>query len=158
MKRHMRLFVASCVVALSFPLFADSVVKVRDPEDKVVEVPLLTSTKITFGESGLSIANEGADALVLAWPNVNSISFGEVSGVKVLKPENSLGLRRNPVYSSLEVTGHDGNVTDLHVISMSGAIMVNVAGWNGEDVDVSAIPAGVYILSINNNNIKFIKK
>lgn len=158
MKGHMKLFMASCVVALSFPLFADTVVKVRDPEDKVIEVPLRTDTKITFGNSGVSIANDGSDAVVFNWANVQTISFGTGSGVKMLQAKSCLGLRQNPVYATLEVTGHNGKATDLCVTSMSGAKMMNVTRWNGEAVDVSAMPAGVYVLSINNNNIKFIKK
>lgn len=158
MKRHIRLFVASFIVALSFPLFADSVVKVRDAEDKVIEVPLNLGTKITFAKSGVSIANDGAEAVLFPYQDVKAISFGKGSGVKEFQTRNSLGLRQNPVYSNLEVSGHDGAPADLCVISMSGARMMKISGWTGETVDVSALPVGVYILSINNNNIKFIKK
>lgn len=157
-KYYKKLLMVSGIAALSLPLSAESVIKVTQMDESAVSVPLNTGTKISFSQTGVDMANEGADIISFPYADIKAISFGHTSGVTGISMQRTFGLRQNPVENALEVVGHDGSPSDLFISSMAGVRMKSVKKWNGEAIDVSSLPSGVYILSINNKSIKFIKK
>lgn len=91
--------------------------------------------------------------------NVKRITFqGSWMGVESARVESSIQLKENPVGAYLGVEAYNGAATTLSVYSISGREAVRVERWKGEDVDVSRLPSGLYILHINQSTIKFIKK
>ena len=158
MNRHMRLLMASGVLASAALLYAENEIKVTSSDDKTVTTPLNLATKISFGQNGIEISNEGSDIINIPYADAQTISFGVKSEVKFLQSQSRLALRHNPVESTLEITGHDGKPTNLSISALSGTRILSIKAWNGENVDVSSLASGIYILNINNNPIKFIKK
>lgn len=58
----------------------------------------------------------------------------------------------------LKVSGWDGaRQATLEVFNLQGMTLARLAGWHGQDVDVSGLPAGVYVVKIGNKAAKFIK-
>lgn len=120
--------------------------------------PLTIDTRVAFGEKGVSVIN-GTKTETVDWKDVQSVSFGGVSGVEALSAETTAwSLRESPVGNSIEVVGCDTLPARLTVTSLNGAAAISIDGWNGEPVDASSLPAGIYIININNSSLKFIKK
>lgn len=76
----------------------------------------------------------------LSYDHFTTANDTHVAGVKL----EGVRLAQNPVTDLVEVVGTD--VRDLTVIAMDGAV---VARGSGQTLDVSALPAGLYLLHIN---------
>jgi len=92
---------------------------------------------------------------------VSRITFsGDWSSVrKVGDGRPTLRIVENPVGDELRLDGHDsGRPTTLTVYSIAGRQAVRISSWNGESVNVSTLPKGVYLLQADNVTLKFMKK
>ena len=159
MKKSMRLLVASGVLASASLLTANAekAVEITDPEGGVEKIPLNLNTRLAFGQTGIDISNDGEASVSIPYLKIQSISFGDLSRVGEIHSA-TIGLRQNPVGNMLQVTGQDSKSAVLGITSMDGKTMLLIKDWHGEDIDVAALHPGIYLLSINNNTIKFIKK
>ena len=120
--------------------------------------PLTIDTRIAFGDKGVSVIN-GTQTETVDWKDVQSVSFAGVSGIAAVSAETpGWSLRESPVGNTIEVVGCDVLPARLSVVSLNGAGAISIDGWNGEAIDASSLPAGIYIININNSSLKFIKK
>lgn len=119
--------------------------------------PLTTDTRITFGQ-GVTVTN-GSETASMSWDAFSKLSFYVSTGLEGVMndPSARIRLRENPVYNLLQV---DGAFSDsaLGIYSVSGVCHLSLAHWQGESIDVSSLPSGLYILSIDNKTVKFFKK
>lgn len=160
MNNPTRLLLASAMLASLSLAYAKSEVEVKDPEGgETITAPLKVGTVISFNPTGIRISNTGEPDVTVASAQGKIISFltSQVSASQI-KADRSLALRRNPVETTLEITGHDGNPAVLTVTSLAGQRLVKIDSWQGENVDVTSLVSGIYILNINNQTFKFIKK
>lgn len=160
MNNQTKILLASAIL-FSAPLArAESEIEVKAPDDgPTVTAPLRVGTVLTLKTDGIEIANEGESLVSLPYSQVMTISFNtEKVGVGRVEAASPLSLRRNPVESRLEIAGHDGSAAQLRVTSLAGQLAVSLDAWKGEPVDVTHLTPGVYILNINNQTLKFIKK
>ena len=160
MNNPTRLLLASAMLASVSLVNAKSEVEVKDPDGgETVTAPLKVGTIISFDNAGIRIANEGDPDVTVSLAEGKIISFLTTPvSVGNIGADRSLALRRNPVETMLEITGHDGNPAVLTVTSLAGQQLVKIDGWQGENVDVTSLVSGIYILNINNQTFKFIKK
>lgn len=151
---------AAALTLCALPLSAENVVEVHAPDNGgVTTAPLSTSTVISFKTQGLEISTNGSASTNVAYANAEKITFKtSESSVAIIDAKSTLRLRRNPVESILEMQGHDGKCAKLAVTSLSGQVMISLKEWNGEAIDVSCLTSGLYLLNINNQTFKFIKK
>lgn len=152
----------AALLAAAIPAMADSRVAVDPAEDggETSYAELTVDTKITFGPTGLTVVN-GESSTVFAYSTLSKVRFetGVNSGVgNVMQNHTSLSLRQNPVETTLEVLGYDGAPTAFAVYSVTGAQALSLSAWQGEPVDVSHLTPGLYLLTVNNETLKFLKK
>lgn len=87
------------------------------------------------------------------------LAFEEQSGVAEVRPDAvAIALRTNPVEQSLDFTAAPAEACALSVFSLQGSLLLSLPAWQGESVDVSSLAPGLYIVSFNNQSIKFYKK
>lgn len=160
MKRPTRLLIASGILASATMLsaHAERSVEVKDHDGNVAKTPLTVGTHISFGETGIDIINEGESPVSFQYLNISSISFGQGSGVNAIQAGTSLRLASNPVGDILRIYGFESKTAPLSISSLNGTSMLSIRQWKGEDINVSHLNPGIYLLTINNNTIKFIKK
>jgi len=90
--------------------------------------------------------------------NITSVSFEEVTGIETLKPESTISVFPNPVQETLTVKGvkKDAKIT---LYDMSGGLLQTVTSQeNITNINVSSLQQGVYLLQVDKQVIKFIKK
>lgn len=149
---------AATALFCTLPALGDAGVEVTGHDGTTTSLPLSTGTKIVF-ENGINLS-EGSSSTHITWDKVSRITFRtSTSGVAGVESVTStLALRQNPVGDCIEVVGADQLPARFAVYSLTGARWIEIGAWNGESVDATALPAGIYLLTINNQTIKFIKK
>lgn len=125
------------------------------------KINLTTETSIKFSEKNFNVFETyDAKPVTFAYAEVRTITFGDGTSTAVTpNPENAMNLRlvQNPVRDLLRISGHDGSRTQLRIVAMNGATIFSTL-WQGEDLDVSALRTGFYLVVINSQVIKFIKQ
>ena len=133
-----------------------------DDSREATVVNLLDGSRLVFGgEPAFDFSNCGSAPGRINVADVKRITFeGKWTGVEgVSKEATSLRLRSNPVEAILSVEGYDGSKPAVvSIYSIAGREALHGENWKGEDINVSHLPTGVYILRINNSTLKFIKK
>ncbi|MCM1005428.1 MAG: T9SS type A sorting domain-containing protein [Prevotella sp.] len=91
--------------------------------------------------------------------DVTKIVFGlNDSGISpVLSDGQGLALKQNPVYDTLSFIGAPDAPCLVEMFSLAGHKVMTLNGWAGDDINVSNLSAGTYILRINNQIFKLIK-
>lgn len=98
------------------------------------------------------------DGVVIAPVLVATFSESAPESVEGVKNDIDVSVFPNPVVSQLNLQGLRENAT-AQVYSLDGALLIETAltPANGR-IDVSALPAGVYVLQVNQTVVKFVKK
>ena len=91
-------------------------------------------------------------------PNVTSLSFDETTGIESPKVESSIFVFPNPVKETLTVKGVEKDAI-ISLYDMSGKLLQAITSQeNSTDINVSSLQQGIYLLQIDKQIIKFIKK
>lgn len=121
------------------------------------EAALTVDTKIMFSGTSIRIDN-GGNITEVPFADAEKIYFSGITSLGAVEGESAFGIRRNPVGDRLELTGYAGTPVSLTVTSLSGQVAAQLPAWAGETIDVSSLAPGIYLVTINNETLKFIKK
>lgn len=121
--------------------------------------------RIDFAGDKVNVVYRDTQAVTAtyAFDDVSAIAFNllptGVEAVTAGKPDGAaLLLRVMSDGNVLKVSGWDSaRQATLEVFNLQGMTLARLAGWHGQDVDVSDLPAGVYVVKIGNKAAKFIK-
>ncbi len=152
--KKLLLFV-SLVVGLGSSFAQDIVVQTSSGGQ--TSVPLDNVRKITFDNGNMVLSTNGNEDFELPLDDIMKILFDEDgSNVDRIVADTNLQLVRNS-RNSIGVTGLE-TATDARIVNTAGSIVMIQRQWSGSDIDISALPSGVYVLVVGNNNIfKFSK-
>lgn len=145
-------------LALGATATAEVSLVVNGPEEtEVATVDLSTVRKVTFGAEGVNIVLNDESSQVVAWQNVQKLTFtGSEGGIKDASLTEDL--TKVVLFCANECVGARGlnaGVNSLAVIDVCGRTVVSQPNWNGTPVSISHLPKGVYILKVNNQTLKF---
>lgn len=152
--KKLLLFV-SLVVGLGSSFAQDIVV--QSTSGQQTSVPLDNVKKITFDNGNLLLSTNGSDDFELPLDDILKIFFKEGdAGVDRIVADTNLQLVRNS-RNTIGITGLE-TTADARIVNTAGSIVMIQRQWNGSDIDISALPSGVYVLVVGTNNIfKFSK-
>lgn len=151
--KKLLLFV-SLVVGLGSSFAQDIVVQTSSGGQ--TSVPLDNVRKITFDNGNMVLSTNGNEDFELPLDDIMKILFDEDgSNVDRIVTDANLKLVRNS-RNSIGVTGLE-TATDARIVNTAGSIVMIQRQWNGSDLDISALPSGVYVLVVGNNIFKFSK-
>ncbi len=125
-----------------------------------VAVDITDATVFKVGKNAtFTLQEDGVDLATLKAADIASLKFEYVTtGVEnTLVDRFALRLRTNPVENVLSFIGQAPENANLAIYATDGKCVLNVAGWQGDDLDVSSLSGGLYVLKINNQIMKFIK-
>lgn len=152
--KKLLLFV-SLVVGLGSSFAQDIVVQTSSGGQ--TSVPLDNVRKITFDNGNMVLSTNGNENFELPLDDIMKILFDEDgSNVDRIVTDANLKLVRNS-RNSIGVTGLE-TAADARIVNTAGSIVMIQRQWSGSDINISALPSGVYVLVVGNNNIfKFSK-
>lgn len=150
---------------LFFLMFAFSVANsiYATEVDKMVAIST-DGNKTAYALASVNRINVIADANSASMTVVDKDGNQFAGYVKILFAETETGVEElditsvyiypNPVVNTLSIQGVDEN-TSLEVYTLTGKSIINT---KGTELDVTSLNEGTYILRINNQYVKFIKK
>lgn len=131
--------------------------------DKMVAVSA-DGDQTTYALASVNRINVIADANSASMTVVDKDGNQFAGYAKILFAETETGVEElditsvyiypNPVVNTLSIQGVDEN-TSLEVYNLTGKSIINT---KGTELDVTSLNEGTYILRINNQYVKFIKK
>ena len=131
--------------------------------DKMVAIST-DGNKTAYALASVNRINVIADANSASMTVVDKDGNQFAGYVKILFAETETGVEElditsvyiypNPVVNTLSIQGVDEN-TSLEVYTLTGKSIINT---KGTELDVTSLNEGTYILRINNQYVKFIKK
>ena len=154
------------VIAVALMLSATTVSKADkllqvyslDTEAAPVEYAIRTISKVTFASTNFSVLQGEEVAGVFELKNVSSIKFAESTAVQSVEQASAIVVTPNPVRDNLVIKGGEelyGSAVSIY--SVTGANVMQLSSWQGEAINISHLPAGVYIINIQSETIKFVK-
>lgn len=116
--------------------------------------PVSTVQKVVFENNTMTVKMKAEDDAT----NITCIKFSQDTGIKEQKSESSFFVFPNPVIETLTVNGiKKGAIINLY--DMSGALLKTVISQdNVMNINVSSMQPGMYLLQIDKQVIKFLKK
>ncbi len=132
----------------------------NDEGTKPALFEITDATVLKVGENASFMLQEnGVDLATLKAADIASLKFEYVTtGVEnTLVDRLALRLRTNPVENVLSFIGQAPENANLAIYATDGKCVLSVADWQGDDLDVSSLSGGLYVLKINNQIMKFIK-
>lgn len=115
--------------------------------------------KVTFSEGLFTVfGEESAPMKKMDISKISRISFASAeSSVKSPGAASEVRLRQNPVADLMSADGVPAG-SRAALYDLSGRRMLEASPWAGEGIDVSHLPSGMYLLQVNSQTIKVIKK
>lgn len=141
----------------------------QDDKDLVVETKAGTSQtfnisgiqRLDFSNQGVTVVSKDKDGTTFAFDDIKKITFvSAANGISQIKTEGATGqtIFISNDGNSLTVKGwNPAQYADVSVFSVGGARVLEAKGWNGQTVNISALPSGVYVVRVGNKTGKFRK-
>ena len=165
MKKIIKFLLVSTLVAVSFDMLAQVnrqlVMEVKDIDGThSSRIPLTTASHLKLTPVGIQVTSGDELDTMLSYYNVQSLSFvfDDIDGITLPEADSSLRLCQNPIYDLLMFTEYPELPSTLAIIDMKGSVRFVVEKWHGQDIDVSSLAPGIYLVTVNSCTLKFVKK
>lgn len=115
--------------------------------------------KLTFAESLLGVYDfQSAQAETFGLANVKTIWFVDATtGISAPTVQQPGSFRLSYADGFITATGL-ANGANAALYTTGGQKVMDIGQWDGSPLSVSALQGGVYILKVDNNTIKFVKR
>ena len=156
MKRKKLLIAAG--LALSAACYAQDNVTVNTASgQKVYKMDDIES--ITFDGATMKVNKNSKETETINLAEITNISFDVSTGVNGLKvKDENLLISVKAGSNIIEIGGYDNSKNySVDIFNTAGAKVLGYANWRGEQLNISSLSKGVYVLKINNTTLKFSK-
>jgi len=120
-------------------------------------VSLADIRKMTFDDGQLVVTLTDREPLTLPLATLQKLNFttADITAIRAQQSPNAKALRLTIHDGRLHASGWDASRrAALTVYSTDGRRLLTVAGWQGEDIDLSQLPRAVYIIGIDSQTAK----
>lgn len=126
------------------------------------EIALADISRITLTSVGLNIESLNSENIAfIGYDNLKKITFDRSSSPALSVLENELPNipTVTVVGDMLVVNGAESLLgSTISIYSAIGQNMIDIPSWNGESVNLSTLPLGIYIVKIKSETFKIIKR
>ncbi|MBD5254291.1 MAG: T9SS type A sorting domain-containing protein [Barnesiella sp.] len=148
-------FGASCVLSAS----ADKGVVVISTDGSQYEVTLADVNRIEIGSTALTLQSKSGSGETVSYSDIDRVLIGaEVSAVQNIIAPDEVAVWPTVTTDLLNVTGLTAGAP-VTVVDIKGAtVLRTVANEGVTTLSLSQLPAGLYIVTVNTQSVKIIKK
>ena len=144
------------MVLAAFTGTAQSKVTLTFQNASTQEIEVSASGKIYFSDDYMYIDDGTALPYSFAVSDIRKMQFAEGVGIQNIVTE-TFKVYPNPVRNELYVSGNNPGSYRYALYSIDGRMLQQGEVGNGETIHTGDIPAGLYILKINNTSLKINK-
>ncbi|MGI6223643.1 MAG: T9SS type A sorting domain-containing protein [Prevotella sp.] len=139
----------------------DKKLVVESKEGVNEEYPLPDVQRIDFSSTGITVVEDSETGTAYAFDEIKKITFTTYStGISQIRTD-SKSAKRIFISSDgarLTIEGWDASkYADLSIYSVNGARQMAIGNWNGQSIDITGLPHGIYVVKAGNNSGKFRK-
>ena len=155
-------------LALATGMQAQSSLYVKTKDGTQTAYTVSGIRKLTFPTGNVAVTNTSGNTQSYALSNVRYLSFTDYkteAPIVKTQDEGSLRLYPNPASNELSVAYQalKSGTVHLRIVDLTGKTLVeqqheNTSGENAVKLNISALPAGVYLLSNGEESKEFVKK
>ena len=150
-------FILGCVGYVN-PLHAQTKMVVHSPSGSTEETALDQIKTLVFDTQGFKV--NGWESQILhnyPFSDVRIITFNKsTTGIEETRNAQE-ALKVKLLGTGLTIEGWPaGQEADVAIYAVNGRCCYRQAQWQGESIDVSSMPVGVYILKVNQQTLKFV--
>ena len=139
-----------------FTATAQSKVTLTFQNASTQEIEVSAAGKIYFSDDYMYIDDGTALPYSFAVSDIRKMTFGEGVGIQDIVTK-AFKVYPNPVHNELYVNGNEFGSYRYALYSIDGRMLQQGEVGNGEPIHTGDIPAGLYILKINNTSLKINK-
>lgn len=118
--------------------------------------------KIDISGTSLKIVETNGSGTTYAFDSILKIMLTDgtdgIGNTETEQSQNKLTVTVFTDGNTLRVNGWNDSVSAmLDIYDLNGKKLVHAMEWNGQDINISSLPKGIYILKIGTNTAKFRK-
>lgn len=124
---------------------------------KISEISL-----VRFDDGGMTVVGNGDETHFHTYASLNSLIFDtngeyvETAVEKISVGTGRLRIALSPAKDAIRISGISDRATAT-IYSVSGAKALAVPATDGESIDITSLMPGIYIVTVGNQTVKFIK-
>ena len=151
-----KLFVLFTLMVAMLPLSAQHII-VQKTENASQAVELQKFSRMTFSGTSVNIVQTDGVVATADMSEITRIYFGEYTGIAKVDFNN--GKELVSYISSDEIAVNCAVGEEISIYNVSGTMVLNVnQGSEGGSVSIANLPKGIYLLRVNRQTVKIIKK
>lgn len=121
-----------------------------------VSLSQIRSVKFAGSSIQLFLLDESVGTLTIAYDGQSSIKFADEAPTGIDLPKANKGAEIAYAGNTLSAKGLDGASVTLY--GVDGRQVMHFADWDGSPVNLATLSKGVYVLKVNNQSFKILKK
>ncbi len=119
---------------------------------------LASISKITFGNESFTVSTADGKTATFEYGKVSSIKFDDTPSSVGDIPGDKAAAQLHFRNGRIEADGWpEGKTATIAVYDMGGRVVLRMGNWDGTPVNVSDLADGIYLFSVDNQSIKFVK-
>lgn len=116
------------------------------------------SGKLFFNDDNLMINTNGTNTTSIPVALIKRITFSEEMMETTELAIENLVLYPNPTTNFIRIQSNSGELIDVKIYSMQGQLLLSGKYFSSENIDVSSLEKGIYVVKADKSNLKMIKK
>ena len=156
-KRAVFLMLVALTTAVGAQAQDNVVVNKNDGSKQAFEMSKVQ--KITFGDASYTVVGkDGGSTSQFTYVDTKAITFDLVDGIEQVVDTERGQLRIKKTGNVITVEGFSGVDGRVAVYSLDGTLVQSDKAWRGQPISVESLPAGIYVIQVNGQSLKFTKK
>jgi len=160
--RKMNLILFLCLI-ISLGIKAQNVL--------VVQLTDQTEQNFDLGENGtvyfleattdsqgyINIVDNQNNSTTIFYEDIQKMYFASVMSIEEVENENQLLVYPNPAKDYIKIANASSEKSNIVIYSLDGKMLLQEEKFNNEQIDISLLEKGIYVLKVNNRTFKFSK-
>lgn len=143
-----------------YQMKAQTGVKVNYYDDTVQEFSVAEAGRLYFNSTNFLISTDGTNTTTIPISIIRSVEFVDASELATteVSVKDRILVYPNPATNYIRIATDTNEVIDVKIYNAQGQLAMSGKYRSNEDIDVSQLGTGVYIVKANQSTIKLLKK
>ena len=150
-----------CLLSLSIQAYSQTNITVKYLNDAEQSFSLSEKGKLYFDDKNLFISENGESVSEILISDIRNIRLNNnVSSIETDKANEAkiISVYPNPASDYIYLTNTDSEKVLISLFTIEGRLLMKTEHSISEPLNISKYPAGLYLIQVNSQTVKFIKQ